>query len=136
MRFMEVHSNVPRNDDDVLTFDPLDRDEPYLADVPADEQENMRNYLADPDWIVLSSSNVERVRYRYDEYEMDVEFMHGRFYTYHDVPPEFFLSLMRSPSPGGFVWEEIIIPNAFAYTKSGGGSGPSGKRSIEWELHR
>jgi hypothetical protein len=85
------------------------------------------------EWLYLSSTNVHGIKYNWNDKTMDVEYQFGRFYTYFDVPPEFFIEFVKADSPGSFVWEEIRRPNKFGYIgwKVPGATRPPGGKQIQ-----
>ena len=87
--------------------------------------------LLSGEWIHVMSTNVEAIRYNLNDKTMDVEFQHGRYYKYYDVPAPFFVKFTQAHSPGGFVWDEIRRPNAYHFVKfsfGGGESRPTGSK--------
>jgi hypothetical protein len=97
--------------------------------VPEDEISvilNNRDQLSGQ-WIHVTSTNVEAIRYNVQDASMDVEYQDNRFYKYLGVPPAFFIEFFNAGSPGRFVWDHIRRPNAYLYGRFGGaGTRPVG----------
>jgi hypothetical protein len=58
-------------------------------------------------WTVLASSNVNEIRYLWQDKILEVEFLSGALYQYFQVPVEVFLEFLRAGSPGRFVWNYL-----------------------------
>jgi hypothetical protein len=58
-------------------------------------------------WLHTASSNVEAIRYLYDDKILEVEFKNGSYYQYFDVPPDVARGMYLTDSPGRFVWRQL-----------------------------
>lgn len=64
-----------------------------------------------PDWVSVSSSNVEAVRFVGADW-LDVRFLakgkaRSRTYRYYGVPWSVYWEMMAAPSKGQFVWQRL-----------------------------
>lgn len=66
-------------------------------------------------WLHTASSNVEAIRYLYDDKILEVEFKNGSYYQYYNVPPETARGMYSTDSPGRFVWRQLR--DVFDYAK-------------------
>jgi hypothetical protein len=95
---------------------------PFLPDFDVETQpqlepftdEDKRLLLSD-EWFAVASSNVEQIRYDYDEASLFVEFKSGAVYEYYSVPPDVYLAFSRAASPGRFVWN--YLRDVYAYKR-------------------
>jgi len=53
------------------------------------------------------SSNVAAIGYDPDEAILEVEFLNGSIYWYHDVPEEVYDDFMMASSKGKYLWDHI-----------------------------
>lgn len=63
----------------------------------------------------VTSSNVRAIGYDASVLTLEVEFLNGSIYHYHDCPPEVHRELMQAPSKGTYL-NDRIKPN-YRYTK-------------------
>lgn len=66
-------------------------------------------------WLTLASTNVDKVRYLYEDHIAEVQFHNGGVYSYYEVPPATFRGLVDSDSPGRYIWTHYR--NIFEYTR-------------------
>lgn len=70
------------------------------------------------DWMPVTSSNLEAVRYRgtYAKGHLDVKFKNGTVYRYSDVPVDIVVPLLNAKSIGS-AFNQLIKKSGFAYEK-------------------
>lgn len=73
------------------------------------------DWLLSSSWLHVASSNVEAIRYLYDDRILETEFKDGSFYQYYNVPPETASDMHDTSSPGRFVWQRLR--DRFPYVK-------------------
>ncbi len=59
------------------------------------------------EWVQMSSSNVDKIRYLVENKTLEVIFLDGAGYQYYDVPIDVFLDFLTTDSPGRFVWNRL-----------------------------
>jgi hypothetical protein len=64
------------------------------------------DWLYGGQWDFVSSSWIRKIRYRYDDRELDVGFKGGVVCTYN-VSPSIARDMYEAPSMGQFVWAEL-----------------------------
>lgn len=84
------------------------------------------DWLLSGTWLHLASSNVEAIRYLYDEQLLEVEFKGPAYYQYFAVPPETASDMTTTDSPGRFVWNRLR--DRFPYVKLTGVSAIKGTK--------
>lgn len=67
------------------------------------------------EWVAVSSSTLERVAYDGRTMTLSVEFKHGGFYQYFDVPEVVFQELLNAASPGQYLAHHI--KKAYRYAR-------------------
>lgn len=73
--------------------------------------------------VRLASSNVLAIAYDIDTNTLQVQFNDGSVYHYYDVPEDVAIAMLKTTSPGRFVWNELR--DVYAYTRvSGRWNGP------------
>lgn len=90
---------------------------------PTDATDKM---LMEGQWQHMASSNVEAMRYLWDDQTLEVEFKNGAFYQYFQVPPHVAKGFAQTDSPGRFVWN--FLRDVYSYVKL---SGPSTERKTD-----
>jgi hypothetical protein len=69
--------------------------------------------LVRQDWHMMSSSNVDEIRFIPDEIDyrqpgtLEVRFLNNTYYSYHLIPPHVFLAMLVTDSPGRYVWNVL-----------------------------
>ena len=69
----------------------------------------------DANWIPLTSSTIEAMRYTPDTGVLEIRFKSGGTYSYADVPQEIASGLAEADSPGKY--HHANIKGAYAVTK-------------------
>lgn len=64
----------------------------------------------------MPSSVIRRWNYDEAHRRLDVEFVSGRLYAYHEVPPRIAEGMRRAPSKGGYFNRRIR--DRFAFTRT------------------
>ena len=72
----------------------------------------VEEWTFDRSWRFVTSSNVEAIRYLYDEQILEVEFQYNRYYQYYNVPVDVAKAMYRSNSPGVFV-NDVLVDYSF-----------------------
>lgn len=67
----------------------------------------------------VSSSVIRRIEYDENARDLDVTFVSGKRYIYHDVPLEIYVEFLDASSKGEFFNEHIKDRYAFAELRSG-----------------
>lgn len=75
-------------------------------------EDPVQTWTLDRSWRFVTSSNVEAIRYLYDEKILEVEFQHSRYYQYYNVPVDVAKSLYNTNSPGTFV-NDVLVNYSF-----------------------
>jgi hypothetical protein len=55
------------------------------------------------EWVFVDSSNIEAIRYLDQSQELEVRFLSGAVYTYHNVPQEIYEEMLNSDSKGSYL---------------------------------
>ena len=101
-------------------------DEPAEPSVPEELQDE---FLTGGQWLNVASSNVEAIRYEWDERKLYVRFLSGSEYLYFDVDPEAALAFTKYPSPGRYVWRFLRGVYDYKRVVAGTKQVPSGPRN-------
>ena len=75
-------------------------------------QDPIQEWTLDRSWRFVTSSNVEAIRYLYDEKILEVEFQYNRYYQYYNVPVEIAKAMYVTNSPGVFV-NDVLVNYSF-----------------------
>ncbi len=100
-QFLEMKGRIKKDQEAAFKKakeETLDRQEP-LTD-PDDKKGDMLL----TDWISVSSSNVDAIRWVGGEFGLNIRFLSGWLY-YFAVPYAMFESMLNAPSKGKFVWQ-------------------------------
>jgi len=72
----------------------------------------IEEWILDRSWRFVTSSNVEAIRYLYDEQILEVEFQYNRYYQYYNVPVDVAKAMYMTNSPGVFV-NDVLVDYSF-----------------------
>ena len=75
------------------------------------------DWLELDEWVNVKSSNVARIRYRWDQKQLFVDFKNGGRYVYWGVLPQTAKAFYNSPSMGQFV--HYRLKDKYVYQKLG-----------------
>ncbi len=98
--------------------------EPAAEAPPEVPAELTDSWLLDGSWMdVIGSSNVEKIKYDWDDQDLWVGFLSGSIYVYNDVPPEVALEMSKTKSKGRFVWD--FLRDVYSYHRMTTGNRPT-----------
>ena len=63
--------------------------------------------MPEPEWVPVTSSNIDAARYDPESKTLTIRFQNGREYGYSGVPVEVAQALIHADSPGRFFNREI-----------------------------
>lgn len=66
-------------------------------------------FLNEGKWLAVVSSNVDLIRYDYEEEVLYVQFKNGAMYSYRTVSYKEALDFAQAPSKGGWVWDHLRV---------------------------
>lgn len=75
-------------------------------------EDPVQAWTLDRSWRFVTSTNVEAIRYLYDEQILEVEFQYNRYYQYYNVPVDVAKAMYMSNSPGVFV-NDVLVNYSF-----------------------
>ncbi len=104
-----------------LGLAPKDLEAPYQVPtlgmtpaIPSDTLDLIRSGI----WMGVASSNVKQWRFNEKAKTIDVEFIHGAIYSYHNCTTNNAMQFSASPSPGRYIWYIFRVnPQRYPFQK-------------------
>ncbi len=66
-------------------------------------------FVYDEMLLPVHSTNVKTALYRHDREELEIEFLDGDIYLYHDISAALALEFAKAQSKGGWVWDRLRV---------------------------
>lgn len=89
------------------------------GDTPGDWWGPNEDVALKGEWVQMSSTNVDEIRYLAAEKIIEVKFLNNYYYQYYDVPVQVFLDFLATDSPGRFVWNRLRYWHDYARIGAG-----------------